>query len=199
MRTGIAASPGIAIGPAWVVQEVELDFPTEKVDNPEEQLNRFRGAVDKAKTQVDALREKAKQTMGEDKAAIFEAHLMVLDDPELLGSVEQKIKEERLDAAKAVHDVIEQFVAMFEQMDMEYMRERAADIRDVGSRLVHILLGVEPRSLAEMDDPSVVVAHDLTPPTLRKWIKARCSALRRTLAVARPIRQSWPERWKFRR
>ena len=101
MRTGIAASPGIAIGPAWVVQEVELDFPTEKVDNPEEQLNRFRGAVDKAKTQVDALREKAKQTMGEDKAAIFEAHLMVLDDPELLGSVEQKIKEERLDAAKA--------------------------------------------------------------------------------------------------
>lgn len=163
MRTGIAASPGIAIGPAWVVQEVELDIPTEKVDNPEEQLNRFRRAVDKAKTQVDALREKAKQTMGEDKAAIFEAHLMVLDDPELLGSVEQKIKEERLDAAKAVHDVIEQFVAMFEQMDMEYMRERAADIRDVGSRLLHILLGVEPRSLAAMDDSSVVVAHDLTP------------------------------------
>lgn len=163
MRTGIAASPGIAIGPAWVVQEVDLEIPTEKADDPSEQIARFKAAIAEAKKQVDALREKAKNEMGEDKAAIFEAHLMVLDDPELTGSIEAKIIDEQFNAAQAVQEVIDQFVMMFEQMDMEYMRERAADIRDVGSRILHILLDVAPRSLAEMDEPSVVVAHDLTP------------------------------------
>lgn len=163
MRTGIAASPGIAIGPAWVVQEVDLEIPTEKAEDPSEQIARFKAAIAEAKKQVDALREKAKNEMGEDKAAIFEAHLMVLDDPELTGSIEAKIIDEQFNAAQAVQEVIDQFVMMFEQMDMEYMRERAADIRDVGSRILHILLDVAPRSLAEMDEPSVVVAHDLTP------------------------------------
>lgn len=163
MKTGIAASPGIAIGPAWVMQETELHIPTDEVTNPEQEIARLKEALKQAKQQVEALRERAKTEMGADKAAIFEAHLMVLDDPELIGNIESKINDERLNAAKAVHDVIDQFVSMFEQMDMEYMRERAADIRDVGSRLLHILLGVEPRSLAEINEPSVVVAHDLTP------------------------------------
>ena len=98
---------------------------------------------------------------------------MVLDDPELLGSVEQKIKEERLDAAKAVHDVIEQLWRCLNRWTWSTCANGAADIRDVGSRLVHILLGVEPRSLAEMDDPSVVVAHDLTPSDTAQMDKSK--------------------------
>lgn len=163
MKTGIAASPGIAIGPAWVMQETELHIPTDEVTNPEQEIARLKEALKQAKQQIESLRERAETEMGADKAAIFEAHLMVLDDPELIDHIERKINDERLNAPKAVHVVIDQFVSMFEQMDMEYMRERAADIRDVGSRLLHILLGVEPRSLAEINVPSVVVAHDLTP------------------------------------
>ena len=163
MKSGIAASPGIAIGPAWIVQDVKLDIPTDKSHDHDAELQKVKSAMTEAKAQVAQLRDKAHEKMGEDKAAIFEAHMMVLDDPELISGIENKIKDDHLNAAHAVQTVIDQFVNLFEQMEMDYMRERAADIRDVGSRLLHILLGIDPRSLAEMDEPCIVVAHDLTP------------------------------------
>lgn len=163
MKSGIAASPGIAIGQAWVVKEVTLTFPTDLATDPDHEINRYHQAVAKAKEQIGQLRDKAAREMGEDKAAVFDAHLMVLEDPELTGGIEGKITTEKMQAENAVKDVIDQFVTIFENMDMEYMRERAADIRDVGTRLLYLLFGIEQRSLAEISEPSIVVAHDLTP------------------------------------
>lgn len=163
MMKGIAASPGIAIGRAWVMEDTVLNLPTDGASDVESEITRFKGAVEQARQEIEALKEKTLQDLGEDKAAIFDAHLMVLDDPELVTNVENKIKEERLKAENAVNAVMDAFIAVFENMDMAYMRERAADLRDVRSRLLHVLLGVERRSLAELSEPVIVVAHDLTP------------------------------------
>lgn len=163
MMKGIAASPGIAIGRAWVMEDTVLNLPTDGASDVESEIARFKGAVEQARQEIEALKEKTLQDLGEDKAAIFDAHLMVLDDPELVTNVENKIKEERLKAENAVNAAMDAFIAVFENMDMAYMRERAADLRDVRSRLLHVLLGVERRSLAELSEPVIVVAHDLTP------------------------------------
>lgn len=163
MKTGIAASPGIAIGKVWVSEQIELDIPTHHVYDPDEEIARFQQAVQKANQQVNELREQAKLYLSEHEAAIFDAHMMLLRDPELTQAIVQHIKEEHFNAAKAVQSAIKLFVDSFEQIDMDYMRERAVDIRDVGMRVLRILLDIEPRSLEDLTEPVLIVAHDLTP------------------------------------
>lgn len=173
MYEGVAASPGIAIGPAWVVPNVALDVPSTRVIDREREIARFQKAVRVARRQICALRNKAGRTLGQDKAAIFDAHLLVLDDPEFNQSVEQMITEEWRNAADATRAAVQQFVKAFKRLEVPYMKERQADIRDVGSRILHILLGVEPRALPELDEPSIVVSHDLTPSDTAQMDKAK--------------------------
>lgn len=160
---GIPASEGIAIGPAFVYQPEEPEFERRQVEDVEAELERFQKAVERSKEQLSAIHARAKEEVGEDTARIFEAHLLILDDPAFLEKVYGKIKGERLNAEAAVAEAVEEFVATFEAMKDEYMRARAADIQDVGKRLLRNLLGLSEKSLAELASSVIVVAKDLAP------------------------------------
>ena len=160
---GIAASNGIAIARAYRLVEPDLSFEKKAVDNPAQEVERFRAAMEKSKSELDSIRENAKKNLGADKAAIFEAHLLVLSDPELIAPIEDKINNEKVNAEVALKETTDMFVTMFEQMDNEYMKERAADIRDVTKRVLSHLLGVELVNPSMIAEEVIIVAEDLTP------------------------------------
>ncbi|AOT70402.1 phosphoenolpyruvate--protein phosphotransferase [Geosporobacter ferrireducens] len=159
MFKGIAASPGIAVGKALVLKKENIIIERKKVDDLENEKNRFQEAVKVSRTQIERIKEKA----GEEQKNIMDAHIMILEDPELLSNVEDKIQSENINVEAALDDVLNLFIAMFESMDNEYMKERAADIKDVGQRLLMNLLGKEIPNLSVLKDEVVLVAHDITP------------------------------------
>ena len=165
MRTlkGIAASAGITVGKAYIYRPVELAIERRKVEDTEAELARLQRALDKSTEQLAEIHAKARAEVGEDTARIFEAHLLILDDPALLEEVRGKIEKERLNAEAALSDAIEGYATIFDAMEDEYMRARAADVRDVGQRVLRNLLGSGEESLAGLSSPVIVVAHDLTP------------------------------------
>lgn len=160
---GIAASDGIAIAKAYLLVEPDLSFEKSEVADVESEVKRFQDAVAISKQELEKIRNKAAEDLGEDKAQIFDAHLLVLNDPELVGPIEEAIKSSNVNAESALHDTTDTFIAMFEGMDNEYMRERAADIRDVRKRVLSHLLGVSIPNPSLIDEEVVVVAEDLTP------------------------------------
>ena len=163
LLNGIAASNGIAIAKAYRLIEPDLSFSKTSVSNAEEEASRFQGAVATSKTELQAIRDMADKELGADKAAIFDAHLLVLSDPELLGPIEDKIKSENVNAESALKETADMFITMFESMDNEYMKERAADIRDVTKRVLAHLLGVEIPNPSMVQEEVIIVAEDLTP------------------------------------
>ncbi|AIM17511.1 phosphoenolpyruvate--protein phosphotransferase [Neobacillus sedimentimangrovi] len=160
---GIAASNGIAMAKAYRLVEPDLNFEKKTVEDSTAEVERFRQAMAKAKSELELIRERAEQELGADKAAIFEAHLLVLNDPELNTPIEDKIKSENVNAEAALKETADMFVTMFEQMDNEYMRERAADIRDVTKRVLAHLLGVQLANPSMISEEVIIVADDLTP------------------------------------
>lgn len=160
---GIAASNGIAIAKAYRLVEPDLSFEKKNVDNAEQEVSRFQEAIATSKSELEAIRDKARVDLGEDKAQIFEAHLLVLSDPELLTPIEDKVKSENVNAEFALKETADMFVSMFESMDNEYMKERAADIRDVTKRVLSHLLGVQIANPSMVTEEVIVIAEDLTP------------------------------------
>ncbi|API79085.1 phosphoenolpyruvate--protein phosphotransferase [Staphylococcus argenteus] len=161
---GIAASDGVAIAKAYLLVEPDLTFDkTEKVTDVEGEVAKFNSAIEASKVELTKIRNNAEVQLGADKAAIFDAHLLVLDDPELIQPIQDKIKNENANAATALTDVTTQFVTIFESMDNEYMKERAADIRDVSKRVLSHILGVELPNPSMIDESVVIVGNDLTP------------------------------------
>lgn len=163
MYTGTSASPGIALGKALIYEQEELVIENKEINSVEEENNRFDKALEISKQELEAIKEKALKELGEDKAAIFEAHLMVLDDPELINSTKSKIESQNSNAEFAFKTIIDQFIEMFEAMDNEYMKERAADIKDVSGRVLRHLLGKTVVDLAGLEDEVIIIAPDLTP------------------------------------
>lgn len=163
MYTGTSASPGIALGKALIYEQEELIIEKKEINSVEEETNRFDEALEISKKELKEVKQKALEELGEDKAAIFEAHLMVLDDPELINSTKSKIESEKLNAEFAFKSIIDQFIQMFESMDNEYMRERATDIKDVSGRVLRHILGKTVVDLANLEEEVIVVASDLTP------------------------------------
>ncbi|HCY3114039.1 TPA: phosphoenolpyruvate--protein phosphotransferase [Staphylococcus aureus] len=161
---GIAASDGVAIAKAYLLVEPDLTFDkNEKVTDVEGEVAKFNSAIEASKVELTKIRNNAEVQLGADKAAIFDAHLLVLDDPELIQPIQDKIKNENANAATALTDVTTQFVTIFESMDNEYMKERAADIRDVSKRVLSHILGVELPNPSMIDESVVIVVNDLTP------------------------------------
>lgn len=161
---GIAASDGVAIAKAYLLVEPDLTFDkNEKVTDVEGEVAKFNSAIEASKVELTKIRNNAEVQLGADKAAIFDAHLLVLDDPELIQPIQDKIKNENANAATALTDVTTQFVTIFESMDNEYMKERAADIRDVSKRVLSHILGVELPNPSMIDESVVIVGNDLTP------------------------------------
>ena len=160
---GIAASNGIAIAKAYRLVEPDLSFEKVTVEDSAAEIDRFRQAMAQSKSELEAIRDRAKIDLGADKAAIFEAHLLVLSDPELNAPIEDKIKSENVNAETALKETADMFIMMFEQMDNEYMKERAADIRDVTKRVLSHLLGVQIVNPSMIAEEVIIVAEDLTP------------------------------------
>lgn len=160
---GIGASPGVALGKALVVEHSELVIEKKSIDNVEAEIAKLENAVAVSKEELVKVKEKASEELGAEEAEIFEAHLLVLEDPELIGSAIDKIKTESVNAEYALNEIKEMFVSMFESMDNEYMKERAADIKDVTNRILRHILGIKVVDLSALSEEVVLIAHDLTP------------------------------------
>lgn len=160
---GIAASDGVAIAKAYLLVEPDLSYDSEKIQDVDAEIAKFQNAIDTSKVELTKIRNNAEKNLGADKAAIFDAHLLVLDDPELIQPIEDKIKNEQVSAPTALSDVTGQFITIFEAMDNEYMKERAADIRDVSKRVLAHILGVELPNPSMIEESVVIIGNDLTP------------------------------------
>lgn len=174
---GIGASDGIAIAKAYMLVEPDLSFSKSSVEDIDGEVAKLQAAISTSTHELEVIREKAKENLGEEEAQVFDAHLMILADPEFTGAVEQKVKDEKINSEQALDDVSTMFVGMFEAMtDNPYMQERAADIRDVSKRIMAHLLGVELPNPALINEEVIVVAHDLTPSDTaqlnKKYVKA---------------------------
>lgn len=163
--TGIAAAPGYAIGPVFIMGEDKLVAERKSLTIYEAQgeVSRFTDCVQEAITQLKELKEQTRVKIGEEQAEIFETHILVLHDDEFVGRVKEVIGEQLINAEAALQDVTEELVTFFEAMDDSYLKERAADFRDVSKRVMSLLLGTKQKSLTDFDQPVVLIAHDLTP------------------------------------
>jgi phosphotransferase system enzyme I (PtsI) len=160
---GIGASAGIAIAKAYRLEEPDLTVSKKEVADKTAEVLRFDEAIQKSKSELLKIKEHAFRELGADKAEIFEAHILVLSDPELLNPVKDKISSEAVNAEFAMKETADMFVSMFESMDNEYMKERAADIRDVTKRVIGHLLGVEIPNPSMISEEVIIIAEDLTP------------------------------------
>lgn len=161
---GIAASDGIAIGKAYLLTEPDLSFDKVSITNPEGEIKRLLDSFEKSKNEIQGIREHVAKAVGEDEAQVFDAHLMVLSDPELFDGIKNDITENMINAEAALSTVAKMYINMFESMeDNPYMQERAADIKDVTERVMGHLLGVKIPSPATINEEVVIVAKDLTP------------------------------------
>lgn len=160
---GIGASAGIAIAKAYRLEEPDLTVEKKNISDSEAEVSRFDEAIARSKEELEKIKEHALKELGQDKADIFSAHLLVLSDPELLNPVKEKISTDSVNAEFALKETSSMFVTMFESMDNEYMKERAADIRDVTKRVTGHLLGVEIPNPSMISEEVIIVAEDLTP------------------------------------
>ncbi len=160
---GIAASNGIAIAKAYTLEMPDLSFESVKVDNVEQEIKRLHEALNVSKQELEIIKEHARASVGDEHAEVFSAHLLVLSDPELITPMEDKIKSEQVNAEVALDEVAQMFINIFKNMDNEYMRERAADIKDVTERVMAHLLGVSFPNPALINEEVIVIAEDLTP------------------------------------
>ncbi|MGX7328197.1 phosphoenolpyruvate--protein phosphotransferase [uncultured Enterococcus sp.] len=164
MLKGIAASDGVAVAKAYLLVQPDLSFSKVTVDDTDAEAKRLDDALSKSTEELQFIRDKAAQTLGEAEAQVFDAHLMVLSDPEMVGQIKQNISDNKVNAESALTEVTNMYIGMFEAMeDNAYMQERAADIRDVTKRVLAHLLQVTLPNPSMINEEVIVVAHDLTP------------------------------------
>jgi len=164
MLKGIAASDGVAVAKAYLLVQPDLSFNKTSVEDTDAEATRLDDALAKSTEELQAIRDKAAQSLGEAEAQVFDAHLMVLSDPEMVGQIKQNIQDNKVNAEAALKEVTDMYISMFEAMDDNaYMQERAADIRDVAKRILAHLLGVTLPNPSMINEEVIVVAHDLTP------------------------------------
>ncbi|APB70082.1 phosphoenolpyruvate--protein phosphotransferase [Paenibacillus peoriae] len=161
--SGIAASAGIAIARAFILEHPNYAVERRAVGDVEAEIARLDAALAQSQTELESIKEKTLQELGEKKAEIFASHLLILNDPELIDPVKAKIRDEQLNADYALNEVATQFISMFENMKSAYLQERASDMRDVTKRILNHLLGVHFVSPAEIAEETIVLAEDLTP------------------------------------
>ena len=160
---GIAASRGIGIGPAFHFRRADLSFERCMVEDPAAEWARFQAALETAREQLAGVYAKAEAESGTEQAAIFQAHMLMLEDPELLATVRATIEEQNVNAEAALIDTAGMYAQMLEALDDEYLSARATDVRDVATRVLRILLCVAESPTAGLTAPSIILARDLTP------------------------------------
>ena len=161
MLKGIAASDGVAIGKILLLEKEEPVIAKRTIEDNEidSQKNMLLDALAKSKAQLESIKSNAGETMAE----ILDAHIMILEDTELIDAINMKIELEKQDAISSTDETIAFFADLFKNMDNEYMKERAADMIDIGYRIVMNMLGKEIPSLMALEEPVIIVSHDITP------------------------------------
>ncbi|BBH25898.1 phosphoenolpyruvate--protein phosphotransferase [Intestinibaculum porci] len=160
---GIGASSGIALAKAYKLEMPDLTVSRDTVEDTEaeiKKLNEHKAAVEK---EINKIKERASKNLSAEEAAVFDAHLMMLNDPEFASQIEGKIKDEKLNAAAALEDVATMMINMFSSMDDAYFKERAADIKDVSTRWKAHLLGKKLPDPTAIEEEVIIIANDLTP------------------------------------
>ncbi|WP_068784675.1 phosphoenolpyruvate--protein phosphotransferase [Paenibacillus phocaensis] len=160
---GIAASAGVAIAKAFKLEHPDYTIHRRDASDPAAELARLDDALAKSQQELEAIKERTLQELGEKKAEIFESHLLILNDPELLNPVRDKIASDKLSAEYALNETANEFITMFENMKSAYLKERAADMRDVTKRVLTHLLGLTYANPADISEEVIVIAEDLTP------------------------------------
>ncbi len=162
---GIAASPGVVHGRAYLYQPNELDVPCYSVesDNLDAEIERFEQAILTTRSQITEVRNKIAASLGEGEARIFDAHLMVLEDSALIDEVVAEVRKSKNNVEHCYNNVALRYISFFSSMDDEYLKERVTDIEDVSRRLLHNLVGVKKVDLSHLNEPSIIISADLTP------------------------------------
>lgn len=165
MISGILVSPGFAFGNALLLKEDEIVISRKKItaEDVEQEIERFLSGRAKASAQLEAIKTKAGATLGAEKEAIFEGHIMLLEDEEFEQEIIALIKKDHHSADAAAYSVIENQAKALEELDDEYLKERAADMRDIGKRLLRNILGMPIIDLGDIQEESILIATDLTP------------------------------------
>lgn len=160
---GIGASPGLAVASAFFLQTEHFIPTREHIDHNEREVERFRQAVTKSQLEVDAIRVASEERLGSGKAEIFEGHLMILEDPDFIDAIAEKIVDEAMNAEFALYEVSQSFIELLKSMEDELLQGRAVDIEDVSGRIMSHLRGVPHRDLANLSEECIIIANDLTP------------------------------------
>lgn len=160
---GLAISPGIGIGKAFLYREPVIEVNKYDIKSIKQEVDRFGKAIEIAKSEIDNLYEISLKSIGKNQAEIFIAHKMMLEDPEFIGEVEKRITEKEINAEWAVSKISNEFISVFENIENEYLRARALDLKDVSKRVLRILLDIEPVDLISIDKDTIIIAEDLTP------------------------------------
>ncbi|WP_304728496.1 phosphoenolpyruvate--protein phosphotransferase [Dubosiella newyorkensis] len=179
MLKGIAASAGVAVAKAYKL-ETPVVVIEKKSGNPEEEIKKFEDALAKTVKDIEGVKERAAKRLSDEELAVFDAHLMMAGDPEFASQIKNMITNDEVNAEFAAETVANQMIEMFEAMDNDYFRERAADIKDVTFRLKCNLLGLQIPDLTAIDEPTIIVAHDLTPSDtaqLNEWVRGFATAI----------------------
>ena len=176
---GIAAASGICIGTAHKVGKEELVVSRKNITEAEIplEIQLFEEALIKTRREIIELQKRIGLEMGKDEAQIFDAHLLVLEDRMLIEEVISRLKQDRLNVAFIFQEVLRKYVSIFEKIEDEYLKERIADINDVGKRVLRNLLGKEKGSLSDLKERVVIVAHDLSPSDTAAMHKNRVAGL----------------------
>lgn len=160
---GIGVSPGISIGKIFLKKEVNIDIKKKDIDNVEIELDRLDKNINKSIKEIESLYEHTLKEFGQKEAEIFNAHRLMLEDPEFIGRIKNNIKEEKINAEWAVKKATDEYVKILESLDNEYLKERAADVKDISIRLLKNLLGIKDVELSSLEDEYIIVSDDLTP------------------------------------
>lgn len=173
--SGIAASAGIAIAKAFRLEHPDYTVTQKTVKNAEAEIAKLDDALAKSQVELERIKERTLQELGAQKAEIFESHLLILNDPELISPVKDMITNDQVNADYALNETSKQFVSMFENMKSVYLQERAADMKDVTKRILGHLLGLNVQNPAEISEEVIVISEDLTPSDTaqlnRKYVK----------------------------
>ncbi|MGC8979339.1 phosphoenolpyruvate--protein phosphotransferase [Caldisericum sp.] len=161
--SGIPASPGYVVAPAFLFMEISFDVEKRTIADVEEEINKLDEAVNKAISEIDSIRKKVEENGNKNEAQIFEFHKMILQDKNLIGEIKKKISNEKVNAEYAVKEVFEEWRIKFEKLNDAYMKLRAADIKDIGDRVISILTGKKKQSMSSIKEPVIIVAKDLSP------------------------------------
>lgn len=163
MYKGIAGSEGIGIGKVVIIEEHEFVIEDRTISDTEAEINRVREGIEKFVTDTTAMADKMEATVGAKDADILRGHIMLLQDPTIEEQIVDLINNEKVNAEKALDQVLEQTAELFSQIPDELLQQRATDLRDIKGRILKILLGIEEQDISEVPEGAVIVARDLTP------------------------------------